>query len=336
MNNTNNRKDILEANKEILKPIIDKNRKRFKEITRNRYLMDTARFFTDIMDVELTGETEVKEYLITNREDAMDLLFEQYEKETTRKNKTLALFPLIEEFDDKEALDDWNEFVEESANVYRNRRSQNELTKKESRGFVTTEQYKELLQRMFKTIDDKGLLTDTELNKREMSQLEDYILLAIYFDNPMRADLANLEITADESLMKDKNYLLVKEDETPKYEIVIQDHKTSKNFNELRYPLENESLIKVLDAYLDFDENEWLIYNKKRDRPANPNELSKRYKQIFTQQLKKPFTITMNRIRVASDDPKLQEYIKMTKEIREDAKKFGHSMETHVDYIKKL
>ena len=167
-------------------------------------------------------------------------------------------------------------------------------------------------------------------NNDDLEDLKQYIIYMIFENNPMRADIATSKfilIKDKPKMQTDQNYIIL--DKQNKDVIYVQvNYKTKKHYEENEITLHKDLYKYIAKLYNYYNnklkiKNKYFLFQKDNKTPFNENNLSKFYKNIGNEILKKPISIHVNRTQYASIDGDSIDILE------EKAKKQNHSMSVH-------
>lgn len=266
-----------------------------------------------------------------------DKVFECIKSEpiTTRKNRLSAIVVYLKSFEDDKNLkliDTYSKKMEEDANIYQKQVEKQELTDKQKKNWITMEEFKDLIETMFDEISKQKLYKKSELDNREYSELQNYILLRLYLEYPFRNDFAESKIinskTQDDGKM---NYLLVRPNSIY---FLMNQYKTSKKYGKKVYKLDDK-LSNLIRLLLKHNKSGYLLTKYNRKDALTKNDLSKLFNRIFLKRTgKKISTSLLRHIRITEmtkDEPTIKEQQDKEKNIQD---LFQHSSIINAEYRK--
>jgi len=257
------------------------------------------------------------------------------ELDTTKKNRLSAIVVYLKSFEDDKNLkiiDTYSKEMESVALKYQKQIDKQELTKKQKDNLITMDEFKDIINDMFNQIVLQKLYKKTELNNKEYSELQNYILLRLYLEYPLRNDLAEVMIiNSKKSDNGSKNYLLVRKESVY---LLLNKYKTDKIYGKKVYKFD-DNLVKLVNLLLKHNKSGYLLTKYNRRDPISKNDLTKLLNRIFRKQTGKTIGTSLLRHIQISEDRKNTPTIK---EIEESNKKiedrFLHSNSMNQEYRK--
>ena len=230
-----------------------------------------------------------------------------------------------EEFD--KVLKIYREQLQEYNNEYNKQINSHEKTEKQDKNWVSLKQLAKVRNFYKKELDEKGILTKENLNRKEMETLQKYLVSALYtLQPPIRLDYGNMRIiksAKDDD--KKTNFLLVKG--RNKKTFIFNDFKNKKSMGAREIPV-NTKLNTIINVWLKYNKTDNILLNSK-DEIMNENALSKYIKKVFSP-TKKDITLNLLRHIYISENIDL-EAMKKQKKL---ADSMLHSESQQVDYAK--
>lgn len=215
----------------------------------------------------------------------------------------------------KKNMTDDKKFTDE----YYNKQEKSETQKDNWKDF---NEIKELHNTML-TNNKKYLNSKTNLNTRELTSLQDFILICltsgIYFPPRRSTDWSEMRILGRGDVDKDKDNYMTKD------EFVFNIYKTKKDYGTQRVSIPTE-LKAILTKWLKHNTNDYLLVSATGTK-LNNVKIGQRLNRIFGNKI----STSMLRHIYLSD--KLKDIPKIN-ELQELAKDMGHSVEEQLQYIK--
>lgn len=197
---------------------------------------------------------------------------------------------------------------------------------------ISNEEYKSMLDKWRPEIDT--LLQLEKHTKSQFFDIQSYYIALIYFHNAFRSDISPMDVIFTKSLPEDntKNYIHVF---NRKMSFVMRAYKTASTYGEKIIPITDKDFIKELNSYIAFlvkyngrRNNLRLFSNKSNSSYLDTNNLSTLYSNIFKSRLGKPFSITLNRKRMVSDNVDVAQYVEAKKKVEDLADGMMNSVAT--------
>ena len=208
------------------------------------------------------------------------------------------------------------------------------ISDKQSKNFTTTEEIFKMINQMADDLKSIKKKNKDNITKKEMQLLQAYTLFNIYSRMPMRNDVAGMiainqaaykKLSEDEK--KENNYLVVPS--KGQIYFVLNKYKTSKKYQELNLPIEDDNLRKILRFYLKMNDM-GILFKTSTGKPLTRTELSKTLLKYSQKYLDKSISTTLLRKIYLSS-----KYGDMKKELEKDNKVMGHSKAMALDtYVK--
>jgi len=208
------------------------------------------------------------------------------------------------------------------------------ISDKQSKNFTTTEEIFKMINQMADDLKSIKKKNKDNITKKEMQLLQAYTLFNIYSRMPMRNDVAGMiainqaaykKLSEDEK--KENNYLVVPS--KGQIYFVLNKYKTSKKYQELNLPIEDDNLRKILRFYLKMN-GMGILFKTSTGKPLTRTELSKTLLKYSQKYLDKSISTTLLRKIYLSS-----KYGDMKKELEKDNKVMGHSKAMALDtYVK--
>jgi hypothetical protein len=225
---------------------------------------------------------------------------------------------------------------DECNNKYREKALDKKLSVADTQKFVTNEKYKELLDSQYERIFDM-IRDETELSNMLFNETQLYHMALVYYTYSLRADLTPMDVIINKPIPddKEKNYIrITKEKGQYKASIILNVYKTSAKYEQITlddFEQEDSDKLALYCMYLvkrRFKDRDNVPFLSNRNGGyVTPAQLSSNFTAYFKRHLNIEFTLTLNRQRVMSSDPIIQESIELTKKATERANQLGTSMD---------
>jgi hypothetical protein len=183
-----------------------------------------------------------------------------------------------------------------------------------------------VLNEHFQEIYDQFLETN-KLSRRQYLKAQEFIVLAIHRQIPMRNDLAGMAwgiVTGVNWINKDGD----------KFKFNLETYKTSGKYGRRDIVVEDETLnsniekFSQMNHFMQTSEVKYFILNSKMEKMSS-NGLTKLLNKIFSRDLDKKISSSMLRHIYLSD-----KYSKELQERKKDSHNMMHSLQQQKDYIK--
>jgi len=208
-----------------------------------------------------------------------------------------------------------------------------EPTEEQKKNWISWDDVKKRYDELNKEVEE--VIKNKVLNKSQFDTLLYYMILALYVLSPPRRNkdyqYMNVVYKNTDKLSKDKNYLAYSENK-----FYFNVYKTSKKYGQKVEDI-SEELKKIIDLYLKFHPKIKGKVSKSVDTPflvsydGNPlsqvNSMTKLFNKIFGKRIS---SSALRHIFLSS------KYGDTIKDMKEDADKMGHTVETQKSYIKNI
>ena len=220
----------------------------------------------------------------------------------------------------------------------KNNTGRDTLTERENAKFVSTEEYRKMLNDWKPKVME--LMKLEKVKRSQYNEIQEYYICVFYFHFALRADLADTKVVFTKNVpdRDDTNYIHFYKG---KVDIILNVYKTAKTYGQnVIHVTGNTQGYKDILPYLEFlkslhkdedeDDDECVLFKSLDGKGAiSPLKLSLLFTSIFTQRLHKKFTITLNRKRVIGSDKNVQKL----KDAREEVEKLTKSMGTSLQVV---
>ena len=264
------------------------------------------------------------------------------EKLTTKKNTVTAILVLLRHNKKMENIyKNYREYSSELRKQYDKFIQSHEKSDSQRKNWVSWKKLLEIQKEYANMIKEKHYNKKKDLTKKQFLLLQDYVLVSLYtLEQPYRAEYADVRITTMKDynkisdIEKQKNNWLVVKSRNSKW-FWFMKYKTQKKFKNLKIIVEPK-LNSVLNLWLKFNRPEdknnwWLLYNTSLKKMTK-NNIIKALQRVFSGTGKK-ISINMLRHIYATEGGQLKD-VDIDKLVK-DARDMKHSVQTHLNYIKK-
>ncbi len=260
-------------------------------------------------------------------------------KLSSRKTALASIVVGLSAYDDKyeDVLKKYRDDMYSDATEYKKVIEEQNKTPKESENWVSIKRLKQVLARTKKDLQDRGVFSKTELSKKEMDLLQQWVAGMIYIGDdknpPLRNDITPMSVISNSDYRKlsdeqlKKNYL-VNQSRNKKF-FSLGEYKTAGKYGLKKIDL-GSKLNSVMNIWLKYNKTGHLIYNSKGDA-MSPNGLTKLLNKTFEATGKKLSTTLLRHIYNTEKFPPTD----TLKEKQEVADKMGHSTTQQELYKKK-
>ena len=260
-------------------------------------------------------------------------------KLSSRKTALASIVVGLSAYDDKyeDVLKKYRDDMYSDATEYKKVIEEQNKSPKENENWVSIKRLKQVLARTKKDLQDRGVFSKTELSKKEMDLLQQWVAGMIYIGDdknpPLRNDITPMSVISNSDYRKlsdedlKKNYL-VNQSRNKKF-FSLGEYKTAGKYGLKKIDL-GSKLNSVMNIWLKYNKTGHLIYNSKGDA-MSPNGLTKLLNKTFEATGKKLSTTLLRHIYITEKFPSTD----TLKEKQEVADKMGHSTTQQELYKKK-
>jgi len=165
-------------------------------------------------------------------------------------------------------------------------------TTKQQENWLSLDEVKEVANKIFNDIRNKKIDKKDILTADGYKLLQEYVILRLYLDFPVRNDLSLYRVHESEPRDDDKNYLIKMNNGD--YVIELNKYKTSKTFGQKRYVLSN-GLKKLINIFFKHNTSPYLLTNVDRKSMLSRNSLTKVLQDLFMREAGKKIASGMLR-----------------------------------------
>lgn len=254
---------------------------------------------------------------------------------TSQRNHLNAIIVLLNALNhDKKydkLIEEYGEKRDEFNDKYSEEQKSGVISDKQSKNFTTIEEVYKMIAKMSEEL--KPIRKKEELSSKEKALLQVFTIFNIYTRLPMRNDVAGMEAIQkraynklSEADKKAKNYLVVAKDGLF---FVLNKYKTAKKYEELKIPIEDKQLKKLLRFYLKKN-GMGVLFKTSTGNPLTRNALTQLLIKTSKKYMNKSISTTLLRKIYLSS-----KYGDMKKELEKDNAVMGHSKEVALEtYVK--
>lgn len=254
---------------------------------------------------------------------------------TTRKNRLSAIVVYLKSFEDDKNLkliDTYSKQMESEANNYQKQVEKQELTPKQKANWITMEEFKDVIERMFDEISKDKLYKKENLDNKQYNLLQNYVLLRFYLEYPLRNDISNTKVIHSKKSDDGKqNYILLHADSVY---FILNVYKTDRKYGKKVYKLD-ENLSKLIRLLLKHNISGYLFTKYNRRDPLTSNDVSKLLNRIFKKYTGKTIGSSLLRhIQISEEkknDPTIKEIEQKNKDIEN---RYQHASSMNNEYRK--
>lgn len=254
---------------------------------------------------------------------------------TSQRNHLNAIIVLLNALNSDEKydklLEEYGKKRDELNDKYSEEQKSGVISEKQSKNFTTIEEVYKMIDKMGEEL--KPIKKKETLSSKEKALLQVFTIFNIYSRMPMRNDVAGMEAInkrnynklSDED-KKSKNYLVISKDGLF---FVLNKYKTAKKYEELKLPIEDKSLKKLLRFYVKVN-GMGVLFKTSTGNPLTRNALTQLLIKTSKKYMNKSISTTLLRKIYLSS-----KYGDMKKELEKDNKVMGHSKGVALDtYVK--
>jgi hypothetical protein len=258
----------------------------------------------------------------------------------SQRNKLNAIVVLLSAINNKgdqdELIEKYGKKRDELNDKYSEEQKSGVISDKQSPNFTTTEEIFKMINQMGEDLKPLKKKNKDEITKKEKQLLQAYVLFNIYARMPFRNDLGNGASAINQAAYKklseedkkNNNYLVVPSKGNIYW--VMNKYKTSKKYEQLNLPIEDNDLRKILRYYLKIN-GMGVLFKTSTGKPITKIELSKILIKYSKKYLNKSISSTLLRKIYLSS-----KYSKVKDEMEKDATMMGNSVAVQQNvYVKK-
>ena len=258
----------------------------------------------------------------------------------SQRNKLNAIVVLLSAINNKgdqdELIEKYGKKRDELNDKYSEEQKSGVISDKQSPNFTTTEEIFKMINQMGEDLKPLKKKNKDEITKKEKQLLQAYVLFNIYARMPFRNDLGNGASAINQAAYKklseedkkNNNFLVVPSKGNIYW--VMNKYKTSKKYEQLNLPIEDNDLRKILRYYLKIN-GMGVLFKTSTGKPITKIELSKILIKYSKKYLNKSISSTLLRKIYLSS-----KYSKVKDEMEKDATMMGNSVAVQQNvYVKK-
>jgi len=288
-----------------------------------------------LRNLEKINNGELKDFKFLKNIQAVQDILKGY-KDNTKRSILISIVSVLGCCpDDKKIVKlrkAYYDLMLEKSNEIKEKES-DEPTEEQKKNWISWDDVKKRFEELKKEVDE--VTKNKNLNKNQYDTLLYYMILSLYVISPPRRNkdyqFMNVVYKNTDKLSKDKNYLAYSENK-----FYFNVYKTSKKYGQKVEDI-SEELKKIIDLYLKFHPKIKGKVSKSVDTPflvsydgntlSQVNSMTKLFNKIFGKRI----SSSALRHIFLSD-----KYGDTVKDMKEDAEKMGHTVETQKTYIKNI
>lgn len=244
-------------------------------------------------------------------------LFLDYLKNVDYNKRKSILSALVVIAKDNEK---YREQMLQDATKYNKEQEENKKNEKQELNWINQDEVKKIFY-IYQDEANKIFKIKGDLTMPQLQTIQNYIIICLtagLFIPPRRS--------LDWVLMKHKNYNTDTDNYYNKKKFVFNQYKTAKYYN--KQDIEVPATLKlIINRWLKYVNNDYILFDS-NNNPLTPVKLNQRLNKIFDGK------ISVNALRHSFITEKYNNLPKL-KEIKDEAMQMGHSLEEHLQYIKK-
>ena len=255
---------------------MDEIRKKIKNYKPNLSDSSLKLYITKLKRFMQNGKFDIK---IFDNTDAIFKHLEEYPNISTRKSILTSIVVALQAqpTPNKKLIEKYQEEMMKYLNQEQSQVFKQERTDKQKKNWIEMDDFVETINKVQQEIKQQGIMKKKELDNCEYQLLQDYIILRLYHEYPMRNDMASLHVIDDEKKIEEnKNYLVVGDE----YKIILQQYKTFKRYGKKEYILD-KNLQRLVKKLLKYNDSGYLLLNKNRKGKLTRNNLTLHLNRIF-------------------------------------------------------
>lgn len=327
-NNSNNNSNTM-----TIADSIRSHRPNIKDSTLQSYVLVINKLYSLVTD---TVSTMPNISFLSNREMIVKKIEDKYKPNTQKNIYNAIVVALIATKKSQELIDFYGAKRDTLHQQYETSLLDNKKTDRQASNWVSVAEIDTLLNKLRERFLDIYESLPRTLEKKELLEAQEYILLATYREIPLRNDVANTQIISNIDTLTEKeqvseNYLVKLKSS---YYFLLNNYKTEKTFGQKEIKMSKQLsryvgyYIKIIKSVLN-NKKIYFAYNTRLD-PITPNGITKFFTKIFKREFNKNVSTSLLRHIYLSD-----KYKKDLGEREKDSYKMGHNLTQQKHYIKK-
>ena len=305
---------------------IKENRPNLKDNTIKQYL-------TNLKKLQSLFDTDNFNFLSKPKEVQEKISHLHYTSQRNHYNAIIVLLSSLNEKDLQGIIEEYGKLRDELNDKYSEEQKSGVISEKQSKNFTTIEEVYKMIDTMGEELKPIKKKTKDQMTSREKALLQVYTLFNIYSRMPMRNDVAGMEAIQkrtynklSEKEKKENNYLVI---EKNNLFFVLNKYKTAKKYEELKLPIEDKQLRKLLRYYIKIN-GLGVLFKSSTGKALSRNALTQLLIKTSKKYMDKSISTTLLRKIYLSS-----KYGDMKKELEKDNKVMGHSKGVALDtYVK--
>jgi len=295
--------------------------------------LSATRYVTNLQNLykKISSDDDVpNNFEWLKRIDPIIVALEGYSDSTQRNYLNAVIVAYRANFANDEILSQYEEMRDKLNDSYME--STTGKTVKQQENWITLEEFDDIIKD-YREKSRESREKPFNLSKSEKQSFQDYLLLSLYRQLPVRNDFADMKVINKReynrlnSAEKQISNFLVTKDKKPLF-FSMNEYKTSQKYQEKKLDVP-EDLKKDIKKWLKLNQTGFFLINVRTDKPMSPNSLTKTLNRLFFKKFKKKISTTMLRRIYLT-----QKYGQIKNDMKADADMMGHSEEAQNIYIK--
>lgn len=321
----------------MLKDLIKTKRPNISDNSLNNYIQCLTKIKRDLnYDGDLKDSKFLRDY------DEIKKYIDNQNKLTTKKNKLTCVIVGIDadkKFKNKDALlEKYQKYLKDLTDEYNTFLKKQVKTTTQAKNWIDYEDLANIANDLMKKV--KRMKNRDKLEKHELNDLQNAILLKTHLEFPIRNDLCEVIITTQEEYdelsdeEKEKNNWLIKDGKKMKY--IFNNFKNSKKIGSKEYDVP-KNLVNLYNVWFKHNKSKYMLVSKKNySSKISSNSQTKYFNELFQKYFpEKKISSSLIRHIVISHftkgEPSILEEEKKEKEIED---KYLHSADMNRKYRK--
>ena len=266
---------------------IQKKRPEITESSLHTYLTSLRMLYTQYVDGD---EEKLKKPLSTkflHDFNGIKKLLDTCKTKNTCKNRLTAILVGLDaekKRRDQNLIDKYQALLKDVMVDVNKQIESQEMTRKESKNWVTMDEVKEVVNKILGKINDSNLWKKQNLSKTEYLLIEKYILLRFYIQYPWRNYVANTKVVTpseyeelSDNEKNNANYLVR---DGNKFKFMLNYYKNVKKLGKKQYDIE-PSIARLLVKFFKINKSGWMFTLANKTEPVSANGITKMLNSIF-------------------------------------------------------
>ncbi len=281
---------------------------------------------------------------LNNFDKVIKCIEENSSKLTTQKSKITSILVALSSDDkpNQKLIDQYKKYVDGIAKKYNTWLDKQEKSDQQEKNWITYQELLDVANELLKDYNKLRKIPITMLTNKQFRLIQNYVMLRIQMQYPIRNDFANMKVVSQKDYgkipqtEKDKNnYLEIVSRNKKNFH--INNYKTVKRLGKKTYSIPKE-INSILNQWLKINKSGWLFVKpNKKDTPLSEGDVTKQFYILFKQYFPEKLISTslLRHIIISNEqenDPSIKEMQEKQKEIED---KYLHSKGLNNLYAKK-